>query len=32
MEVFFSEFYGNVLPDVRENGFREIFALEYGFQ
>ena len=26
MEVFFSEFYGNVLPDVRENGFREIFA------
>ena len=27
MEVFFSEFYGNVLPDVRENGFREIFAL-----
>ena len=23
---FFPEFYGNVLPDVRENGFREIFA------
>ena len=26
MEVFFPEFYGNVLPDVRENGFWEIFA------
>ena len=23
---FFPEFYGNVLPDVRENGFWEIFA------